>query len=72
VRKLPRYWGYREENYIYYMLNPPWVKMFINDVTNQTRASNQRTSMMMQGHNVSMIGQANKIPALFSRDINIE
>jgi hypothetical protein len=26
---------------------------------------------MMQGQNVSMIGQPNKIPSLFSRDINI-
>uniref|UniRef100_A0A7S3N0V7 Uncharacterized protein n=1 Tax=Strombidium inclinatum TaxID=197538 RepID=A0A7S3N0V7_9SPIT len=72
LKKLPRYWGYREDNFVYYMLTPPWVKMFINDVINQTRASNQRTAMMMQGHNVSMIGQPNKIPALFSRDINID
>jgi hypothetical protein len=54
------------------MLTPPWVKLYMNDVINQTKASNNRTAMMMQGHNVSRIGQSNKIPALFSRDINID
>ena len=49
LRKLPRYWGYREDNYIYYMLTPPWVKMFVNDVINQVRSSNKRTALMMQG-----------------------
>jgi hypothetical protein len=53
------------------MLTPPWVKLYVNDVTNQTKASNNRTALMMQGQNVSMIGQPNKIPSLFSRDINI-
>jgi hypothetical protein len=49
LRKLPRYWGYREENFVYYMLTPPWVKLYVNDVTNQTKASNNRTALMMQG-----------------------
>ena len=34
LKKLPRYWGYREDNFVYYMLTPPWVKLFINDVVN--------------------------------------
>ena len=34
LKKLPRYWGFREDNFVYYMLTPPWVKMFINDVVN--------------------------------------
>ena len=72
LKKLPRYWGYRESNFVYYMLTPPWVKLFINDVINQTKASNNRTAMAMQGHNVSMIGQPNKIPSLFSKEINID
>ena len=72
LKKLPRYWGYKEETFVYYMLTPPWVKMHVNDVINQTKASNQRTQMMMQGQNISMIGQPQKIPALFSRDINID
>ena len=49
LRKLPRYWGYREENFVYYMLTHPWVKLYVNDVTNQTKASNNRTALMMQG-----------------------
>ena len=72
LKKLPRYWGYKEETFVYYMFTPPWVKMHVNDVINQTKASNQRTQMMMQGQNISMIGQPQKIPALFSRDINID
>ena len=24
LKKLPRYWGYREDNFVYYMLTPPW------------------------------------------------
>ena len=34
LKKLPRYWGYREGTFVYYMLTPPWVKLFINDVVN--------------------------------------
>lgn len=44
LRKLPRYWGFREGQFVYYMLTPPWVKLFINDVVNQTKASNDRTA----------------------------
>lgn len=72
LKKLPRYWGYREDDFVYYMLTPPWVKLYINDVINQTKASNERTALSMQGQNQSTITQANKIPALFSRDINID
>jgi len=72
LRKLPRYWGFREDSFVYYMLTPPWVKLYVNDVVNQTKPSNNRTAMTMQGHNVSQISQVSKIPALFSRDINID
>jgi hypothetical protein len=34
LKKLPRYWGYREDDFVYYMLTPPWVKLYINDVIN--------------------------------------
>lgn len=44
LRKLPRYWGYREGSFVYYMLSPPWVKLYINDVVNQTKSSNDRTA----------------------------
>jgi hypothetical protein len=31
LRKISHYWGYRESgsNFVYYMLAPPWLKMFI-------------------------------------------
>lgn len=34
LRRVPHYWGYREDNYIYYMVAPPWVKQLVNDVVN--------------------------------------
>lgn len=72
LKKLPRYWGFREGSFIYYMLTPPWVKLYINDVINQTRPSNDRTAKQMQGLNVSTISASNKIPSLFSKEINID
>ena len=29
LRKLVYYWGYEEENYVYYLIVPPWVKLII-------------------------------------------
>ena len=29
LRKISYYWGYREGQYTYYMLAPPWVKLYI-------------------------------------------
>lgn len=31
LRKISHYWGYRESgsNFVYYMLAPPWLKVFI-------------------------------------------
>lgn len=31
LRKISHYWGYREQgsNFVYYMLAPPWLKLFI-------------------------------------------
>lgn len=34
LRRVSHYWGYKEDNYIYYMIAPPWVKLLINDVVN--------------------------------------
>jgi len=70
LRKISYYWGYKEGQYSYYMLSPPWVKLYINDVINQTKSQNERTQHGMT-HDTSVLG-ANKRPALFSRDINIE
>jgi hypothetical protein len=29
LRKISHFWGYKEGNYIYYMLSPPWVRVYI-------------------------------------------
>ena len=29
LRKISHFWGYKEANYIYYMLAPPWVRVII-------------------------------------------
>ena len=46
LKKLPRYWGYREENFVYYMRTPPWVKLFINDVINQNETNPVRKAKL--------------------------
>ena len=35
LKRVVHYWGYKEKGYIYYMLSPPWVKLFVNDISNQ-------------------------------------
>lgn len=34
LRKISYYWGYQEGDYLYYMLAPPWLKVYINDAIN--------------------------------------
>lgn len=34
LRRVTHYWGFKEDNYIYYMVAPPWVKLLVNDVVN--------------------------------------
>ena len=29
LRKISHYWGYQDGNFVYYMLAPPWLKIFI-------------------------------------------
>ena len=29
LRKISHYWGFKESNYIYYMLAPPWVRVVV-------------------------------------------
>ena len=29
LRKVTHYWGYKEKDFVYYMLGPPWVKTYI-------------------------------------------
>ena len=34
LRKISYYWGYKEGEYLYYMLAPPWLKVYVNDAIN--------------------------------------
>lgn len=29
LKKVTHYWGYKEQNYVYYMVAPPWVKVLV-------------------------------------------
>ena len=29
LRKVSHYWGYKEKDFVYYMLAPPWVKTYV-------------------------------------------
>lgn len=29
LRKVSQFWGYKENSFVYYMLAPPWVKLYI-------------------------------------------
>ena len=34
LKKVPAYWGYKEDGFIYFMIAPPWAKLVVNDVVN--------------------------------------
>ena len=36
IKKVSFYWDYQEGNYIYYMFSPPWIRLIVNDVVNQS------------------------------------
>ena len=36
IKKVSFYWDYHEGNYIYYMFSPPWIRLIVNDVVNQS------------------------------------
>jgi hypothetical protein len=29
LKKVTHYWGFKESNYVYYMVAPPWVKILV-------------------------------------------
>jgi hypothetical protein len=72
LRKISYYWGLREGNFIYYMLAPPWLKVYVNDAINQT-VTKQTTEKQVQSIKESTTGEGNpKRPVLFSKEIQIE
>jgi len=34
LRKIAHYWGFRDQQFVYYMLAPPWLKIYVNDAVN--------------------------------------
>jgi hypothetical protein len=37
LRKVTHFWGFKEGNYVYYMVAPPWVRSLVNDVINMSK-----------------------------------
>lgn len=71
LRKVTHYWGYKEGNYVYYMVSPPWVKTLVNDVINMSKTHSTNISdKRSDSGNRSSQHEAKK-PNLFSRDIVI-
>jgi len=60
LRKVPHFWGYKEDNFVYYMLSPPWNRFFVNDIVNQ--------SVKIPRSDV----KPNRKPTLFSKEIQIQ
>lgn len=42
LRRIAHYWGYKEDNHIYYMIAPPWIKLLVNDVVNFWKITNSQ------------------------------
>jgi len=36
LRKVAHYWGYQEGTFIYYMFATPWVRTYVNDMSNMS------------------------------------
>lgn len=81
LRKVAHYWGYKDGNYVYYMLAPPWVKFIVvspyilylsqNDVVNQSRNHGNNSKNLSDTKTSQVNSNNNKKPTLFSKDINI-
>jgi hypothetical protein len=41
LRKVTHFWGFKEGNYVYYMVAPPWVRSLVNDVINMSKNMSQ-------------------------------
>ena len=41
LRKVTHFWGFKEGNYVYYMVAPPWVRSLVNDIINMSKNMSQ-------------------------------
>lgn len=79
LRRIIHYWGYKERQYIYYVLAPAWVKLKINDIMNfykkqvsKTRSSFDSFSQSEEKFDKRLAEKAQEHkPVLYSRDIEI-
>jgi hypothetical protein len=45
LKKVTHYWGFKEANYVYYMVAPPWVKLLVvSDIVKYMLKYNTSTS----------------------------
>jgi hypothetical protein len=79
LRRIIHYWGYKEGQYIYYMLAPSWVKIKINDIMNfykkydnKTRSSYDSFSQHDEKFDKRLAERAQQHkPTLYSKEIDI-
>ena len=77
LRRVIHYWGYKEGQYIYYMLAPSWIKLKINDIMNfykkvepKTRSSFDSLSESEDKFDKRLAERAqDHKPVLYSREI---
>ena len=72
MRKISYYWGYKEGNFIYYMLAPPWLKVYVNDAINQSVTKMSSEQKIKSFHESTSATGIPKRPVLFSKEIQIE
>lgn len=79
LRKIIHYWGYKEGQYIYYVLAPTWVKLKINDIMNFYRKVENKTRSSFDSLSETEVKFDKRLaeraqerkPVLYSREIDI-
>jgi len=79
LRRVIHYWGFKEGQYIYYVLAPSWIKLKINDIMNfyrrvdvKSRSSFDSFSQADDPFDKRLAERAQeRKPALYSREIEI-
>ena len=73
IRKVSYYWGFHENNFVYYMFAPPWIRLIVNDPVNQlvTRNTNDRVAQAIKGEPLGF-NSVTKRPQLYSKEIVID
>ena len=80
LRRVIHYWGYKEGQFIYYMLAPSWVKIKINDIMNFYRKKDNKTRSSFDSFSeteerfdkrLAEKAQLHK-PTLYSKEIEIK